>query len=93
MAQTIATAEPSVYPAALFLAARVAEVDGGPGFCASVLIDPRLSAPVVRLDASIRGTAHEGRVFRWAMETLAAGQPDYYDYGDCGASPAESPDR
>jgi len=73
---------PALATPALTLAAHVAEVHEGGGFQASVFIgrDRTGLTPVVRLDASIRGSRLEGRVFRWALGRLIEGSPGYFEY-------------
>ena len=71
--------EPSLALRAVLAAARVIEVDEGGGFCASVY--RRIGCvPVARLDRSIDGAPHEGRVLRWTMTHAMGGEPGYFEY-------------
>lgn len=79
MAQIVST-EPSSRVPALLLAAHVSEVQEDADFQASVYRAGPLGTPVVRLNLAIRDSAHEGRVFRWALECVISGRPGYFEY-------------
>lgn len=66
---------------AILASGHVVEVDEGGGFCASVFRCAITGHTVARLDRSIRGAPHEGRVLRWAMEHCTRGRaPGYFRY-------------
>lgn len=91
MTMTVGSAEYAPGLAVILAAAHVTEVDEGHGFCASVYRGAHGGHTVLRLDRSIRGAPHEGRVLRWAMEHCMRGTPvGYFVYA---LAPSEAPGR
>lgn len=83
--------QPSNVPAVL-LKARIVEVQGAGRIVGSAFV-PALGdmTPVVRLSASIRGTAHGATVLRDAFDRVLAGKPGYWIYEL--AAPADADTR